>query len=209
MDRVQELEIAILSQARQLASEYRERAAQSRDNILREARQRLQQRKQLELQRAQALAERHYRRRLQASELQLQREMDLLRWHLVEGVLDRLSERITALVEEPSRYLPLLSAWLGHAARLIERPVLVAELNARDLERLRPEWEAFSREAVPNRQIALAPTPIQTLGGVRVRSENNRIRVDNTFEGRMERLESRLQRIAWQQLLNGGETQHG
>lgn len=209
MDRVRELEIAILGQAKQLATEYREGAARSRDDILREARRRLQQRERLEEERARTLAERHYRRVLQASELELQREMDLLRWNLVEGVLARLDERLRDLAGDEARYLPLLGTWLGHGAALIERPLLVAELNSRDLERLHPRWRSFSQAAAPTKRVELATTPIDTLGGVRVRSEDGRIRVDHTFEGRRERFEAGLHRVVWQRLLTTGESGHG
>ena len=41
MDQVKELETAILERAHRLASEYRQRAERSRDNILRDAHERL------------------------------------------------------------------------------------------------------------------------------------------------------------------------
>ncbi|MCB1831331.1 MAG: ATPase, partial [Gammaproteobacteria bacterium] len=86
MDQVEELEQAILAQANRLASEYRERAERSRDNILREAGERLHLREEREVLLAKAKAERAYRRRVQANELQLRKEMDHLRWNLVEEV---------------------------------------------------------------------------------------------------------------------------
>ena len=49
MDQVEELEQAILAQANRLASEYRERAERSRDNILREAGERLHLREEREV----------------------------------------------------------------------------------------------------------------------------------------------------------------
>jgi len=207
MDQVRELEIAILSQARKLATVYREGAQRSQEQILQEARQRIQQRKQQETLRAQALAERSYRRLLQANELKLQREMDILRWNLVEGVMERLQERMLELMADRSRYLPLLRSWLDRAADAIERPALVAEVNSTDLEWLRGEWGPFSRAAAAHKQITLATTPLQTVGGILVRSDDNRIRIDNTFEGRMERLSLRLHQVATRHLLaDNGES---
>ncbi len=209
MDQVHELEIAILSQAKKLAAVYREGAQHSQKRILQEAQQRIQQREQRETQRAQALAERSYRRLLQANELKLQREMDILRWNLVEGVIERLQERMQELMTDRARYLPLLRSWLGRAADAIERPTLVAEVNSADLDWLRPEWESFSRAAAAHKQITLATTPLQTVGGILVRSDDNRIRIDNTFEGRLERLSLRLHQVATRHLLaDNGESGH-
>ena len=58
MDRVEELEAAILARAHRLASEYREGAEQSRDNILRNASQQLHLREEREVLLAKAQAER-------------------------------------------------------------------------------------------------------------------------------------------------------
>ena len=40
--------------------------------------------------------------------------------------------------------------------------------------------------------------------GARVASADNRIRVDNTFEGRLERLRARIQQVILERLLPGG-----
>ena len=56
-------------------------------------------------------------------------------------------------------------------------------------------------EAAAGKQIRLAADPIETLGGLLVRSEDNRIRIDNTFEGRRERLRLRIQQEILERLL--------
>ena len=204
MEQVNELEAAILQRADRLAAEYRARAERSRDNILREAQERLRLREEREVLLAKARAERAYRRKVQASELKLHKEMDRLLWNLVEGVRDGLSERVQALSLDDDKYLPLLKAMIGKAATAIERDELVAELNARDLKRLQPEWEDFIRDCASGKQIVLSSTPIESQGGVLLRSSDNRIHLDNTFEGRIERLKSRLQQVITERLLPGG-----
>jgi V/A-type H+-transporting ATPase subunit E len=77
----------------------------------------------------------------------------------------------------------------------------VAEVNAQDHQRLAPKWEEFARAAVPDKTITLAPEPIDTVGGIMVRSVDNRIRLDNTFEGRRERLRPRLHQVIVERLL--------
>jgi len=204
MDQVKALETAILERAHRLASEYRQRAERSRDNILRDAHERLRLREDREVLLAKAHAERAYRRMVQANELKLHKEMDHLRWNLVEGVCARLGDLMRSLTEDDERYLPLLSALLGRGAEEMEQRELTAEVNARDLERLRPVWDRFSRDAAPDRKVLLSSAPIETLGGVLVRTNDNRVRVDNTFEGRMERLQGRLHQVIIERLLPGG-----
>lgn len=204
MDQVKALENAILKRAHHLASEYRERAERSRDNILRDAHERLRLREDREALLAKAQADRTYRRNVQANELKLHKEMDHLRWNLVEGVRERLGDLMRSLSDDEARYLPLLSALLARGAEEIERQELTAEVNARDLERLRPAWDQFAGDAAPDKTITLSGKPIDTLGGILVRSNDNRIRVDNTFEGRMERLRGRLHQLIIERLLPGG-----
>jgi V/A-type H+-transporting ATPase subunit E len=200
MNQVEELESAILSRAERLAGEYRERAGRSRERILREAAEQLRLREEREVLVAKAMAERNYRRKVQANELKLRAHMDHLRWNLVRGVEQRLEERITAFAGNLEAYDKALRGYLAQAAQLIEQDVLVAELNARDHRRLRDGWESFAAAAVTDKRIELAPEPIESLGGVRVSSPDGRIRLDNTFEGRRERLRPRLHQVIVERL---------
>ena len=204
MDQVNELETAILARANRLAEEYQERAKRSRDNILREAHERLHLREQREVLVAQARAERAYRRQVQASEIKLRKEMDFLRWSLVEGVREQLVDMIRKLVAEEARYLPILKAFIEVGSGIVESDHLIAELNATDIERLQPSWEAFITEIAKEKVIELSKTPIDTLGGALIRTRDNRIRFNNTFEGRMEQLSTKLHQIIIERLFPGG-----
>jgi len=202
MNQVNELETAILARANRLASEYRERAEHSRNNILRNASERLHLREEREVLVAKARAERAYRRMVQADELKLHKEMDHLRWNLVESVTERLAERMRLFTQhEREQYQALLQALLVTGAQAIERNSLVAEVSRQDLEWLQPIWNDFAKAASPGKAIQLAADPIDTLGGILIHSDDNRIRVDNTFEGRIDRLESRLHQIIIERLL--------
>ena len=201
MNQVDELESAILARAHTLAAEYRTRAERSRDNILKDAAERLHLLEEREVLVAKAMAERAYRRKVQSSELKLQKQMDLLRWNMVEGVLNRLGDRVQALVDDEQRYLPLLRHWVANATRQIERDRLVVEVNSADLRRLGQQWDEFAQSVAPGKSLELAAEPIETLGGALVRSADNRIRVDNTFEGRRQRLQNELHRCIVERLL--------
>jgi V/A-type H+-transporting ATPase subunit E len=204
VNQVQELEKAILARAERLAGEYRERAQRSRDNILREAAERLRLREQREESIAKALGERAFRQQVQASELKLQSQLDRVRWNLVTDVERRLRERMQAFVADEASYDATLKAYLAQAAGAIESDELVAELNRKDRDRLQPGWEAMVAEAAPRVTVRLADETIECLGGLRVTSSDGRIRVDNTFEGRLERLRPRIQQVILERLLPGG-----
>lgn len=204
MNQVQELERAILTRAERLAGEYRERAQRSRDNILREAAERLRLREQREESIAKSLGERFYRQQVQASELKLQSHLDRVRWNLVTDVENRLRERMEAYMADEAAYTATLKAHLAQAATEIEADELVVELNARDRQRLEPEWGAIAAAAAPGKTLRLADEPITCLGGLRVSSGNNRIRVDNSFEGRLERLRAEIQQVILERLVPGG-----
>jgi V/A-type H+-transporting ATPase subunit E len=78
---------------------------------------------------------------------------------------------------------------------------LVAEVNRHDHQRLAPRWEEFASEAAPDKHIELADEPIKTLGGILIHSRDGRIRLDNTFEGRRERLRPQLHQIIVERLI--------
>jgi V/A-type H+/Na+-transporting ATPase subunit E len=204
VNQVQELERAILARAERLASEYRDRAQRSRDSILREASERARLREQREEAIAKALGERTFRQQVQASELKLQSQVDRMRWNLVRDVEHRLKARMQALMEEEATYLTLLQSLLAAAAAQIQGTDLVVEANAADHKRLAATWAAVTEAAAPGRRLTLAEDPINTLGGVLVHNADNTMRVDNTFEGRLDRLRPRVQQVILERLLPSG-----
>lgn len=204
MDQVTELESAILQRANRLAVEFRQRAERSRDNILREASDRLRLHEEREVLLAKALAERAYRRQVQANELRLRAQMDQVRWNLAKEVQERLLDRAAAFAKDTDRYLPALARLLAVAVAEFPGDVeLVAEFNADDRQRLVPRWAEFAQDSVPDRPVALGAEPVRCTGGVIVRTPDNRIRVDNSFEGRMQRLEIRIYQTIVERLFPG------
>jgi V/A-type H+-transporting ATPase subunit E len=204
VNQVLELEKAILARAERLANEYRERGQRSRDNILREASERLRLREQREESIAKSLGERTFRQQVQASELKLQSHLDRVRWNLVTDVERRLRDRMETYMQDEAVYFDILKAYLAQAAGQIESDQLVAEVNLRDHQRLAPRWDEFARAAVPDKTVRLSPDPIETLGGIRVTSADGLIRAENTFEGRLERLRTRVEQVILERLLPSG-----
>lgn len=206
---IEELEEALLERARKLAKEYLARAQRARQHILEDAQERLRLREQQAVVRAQTEAERFYRRQIQASELGLQKRMDQLRWDLIQSVLKDASRRLEELAADADRYETILGMLTREAAISIEKESLVAEMNARDLQRLQPRWDVFVDQLQLNKTIELHPRPLNCSGGVLVRCKDNRIRVDNTFEGRMERLETQVLQVATERLFAAEISQRG
>jgi V/A-type H+-transporting ATPase subunit E len=199
---INDLESAMLERADRLAEEYLERANDERERIIHEENERLHLREEREVLAAKATAERLFRRRTQAEEIQLQEKIDQLRWKLIQSVKQGLLERLDKLAENEKKYIPLLERLLVHAAQAIDDDELEADLNARDLKRLQADWEAFTKRAVPSKSIRLNPDPCTCTGGIRLRTIDNRILVNATFEGRIERFEDELHQVIMERLFS-------
>ncbi|WP_457671526.1 V-type ATP synthase subunit E [Thiolapillus sp.] len=206
---VNELEKALLERAEKLAREYHDRARRARQHILEDAHERLHIREQNEVLAAQAEAERLFRRQIQARELKLKGELDKLRWQLIQSVLHDLPARLRDASKDQDSYLALLRKLMAQAANAIESTELVAEVNATDLEYLSARWKAFSSDITPGKQIELAQTPFDCSGGVLLRSKDNRIRIDNSFEGRIERFQGILLQVITERLFAAEISQRG
>jgi len=204
MDQVEELEKAILARANRLAQELAERAERSRERILREAADKLRLREEREVMLAKALAERTYRRAVQAHELKLQKETDLLRWSLVQETMQRLRVALQQIGQDEERYLPLLQSFLHEGAEQIEDERLIVSFNRKDRKRLLPRWANLISGAGTEKQIMLGEEAVEASGGVLIHSYDRRIRLDNTFEGRLRRLEPQLHQIILERLLPSG-----
>lgn len=201
MNQVLELEQAILARAEQLASQYAEQAQRTRETILREAAERLRQREQREEALARALGDRHYRQRVQAAELKLQSQLDQMRWNLVRRVEDRLAERMQDFMRNDAQgYQDYLKGLLMTAAEQFESAAITVRCNSADHALLQAHWDTLPA-AVTGKTLTLDAQPIKTLGGLLLLSDDQRIRVDNTFEGRMARLRPRLQQVILERLL--------
>lgn len=197
---LQALEQAIMARAQELAKEFHDKANRQRDTILRDAAEKLHLAEEREVLVAKAEAERHFRRVTQASELKMQARLDQLRWELVQTVEGRLAQRMQALREDRPAYRAWLVEMVRDAVALLPAGELTAEVNAEDLSWLADDWPALVAEAAPDRSISLAAKPTWGIGGLKLRTVDNRAQVDNRFEGRLSRFEADVQRVILQQL---------
>lgn len=200
---VDQLEQVLLGQAQSLAREELHNAEVASNRIRSEAAARLKLLEERETLAAKSDAERLVRRRIQAEETRLSGELDRLRWTLSETILSRVRDALGALTQDQGRYLPVLSGFLAEAARSLPPGPLVAEVNGTDLDRLRPLWPEMVRRDAVGRQVELAAHGLPSLGGMRIRTTDNRVRLDHTFEARLTRLAEDLARMAMEQLFAG------
>ncbi len=189
------LEAALLARAQEQVEQRMEQCHRASKQILDEAKLRLHQREEHELKLAKAKSEHLYRQQVQAARIQLQREIDQLRWSIVQSTLECLPERLAALVEDEKSYLHILQTWLAHAAEIIEAHELVVELNARDHERLAHSWSEFVKASGVHKPVILSTKTHNDIGGLLVCNAERRICIDNTFKGRHTRLEQMLQEL--------------
>jgi len=197
------LERAILARAERLAGEFRDRANRTSDSILREAAEKLRLREQREDAIAKTLGDRTFRQQVQAEELRMQSLLDSTRWDLVTQVEAQLVEQMQALMAKETVYLKTLRGFIDTAATEIGHERLHVQANSSDVRLLHAHW-ADILEHVGKKSLRLDENPIKTLGGVLVTSNDHRIRVDNTFEGRLARLRLRIQQVIQDRLLHGG-----
>ncbi len=191
---------ALLARAQEQVEERLERSRRASKEIADEASIRLRQREEQELLLAKAKAERTYRQRVQAARIQLQREIDQLRWNLVQSTLQQMPARLDEFIQNEKAYMQLLQALLAASADAIESDELVVVLNARDRERLAANWNDFVAAAGVRKTVALSTDTEEDSGGLRVYSADRRICVDNTFKGRQTRLMQTLQEVVTERL---------
>lgn len=194
-NQLQALEDAIMERAKELAQEFQDKASRQCDTILRNAADKLHMAEEREVLATKLEAERHFHRVTQASELKMQSRLDQLRWELVQTIQSRLAQHMQVLCADRPAYRAWLVEMVRDAATALPEGDLTAEMNADDLSWLSAEWPKLAAEAAPKRNIILSHKATWGSGGIKLRTTDNRAQVDNRFEGRLSRYESRVQRV--------------
>lgn len=198
------LEGLLYAQAMNMAEEHMERGRQASEQIKRETQAGLQRLKEGEELRYQLEAEQLCRQILQTSKLRLDTELDRLRWAMVQDVLAEVRKRLNRLPQHPDRYHKILERFLAEAASAMPEGDLVAELDPRDIESLRGIWDSLVQRAAPGRKVSLVSLAEHTGGGMMVRTADGRLRVNNTFDGRLARMQDEMLGTIVDKLFNSG-----
>ncbi len=195
---LEQLETAIRNQAKNLADSNLQAAEQQSIKILADANKQLAKKEEREIEKAQVAAEQEYRRKVQAGEIAMQAELDQLRWSLVQSVMANMQQHLQNLTSDS--YINLLKQYLTHTATLFEDEKLIIEVNAEDYQLLAPQWETIVNECVPDKKCILSMETKKITGGLIIHNAVNRIRIDNSFEGLISRLENEIYQVITAQL---------
>jgi V/A-type H+-transporting ATPase subunit E len=196
---VHELESALLSRAKTLADEHLRSAKMARERIVAQYNDKLRLREEKEVLAAKNAAEKQFRRTVQAAEIRFQSDLDRLRWNLVQAVLGQVKERFVAMTRDEAEYLEWMKQHLTAAGQALPGSLMLS-LNATDLQRLEPKCQQLCSEALPGRKVGLSGATYPTAGGFVIETEDRRMRIDQTLEGRMERLQTELHRAIMEHL---------
>ncbi len=172
----------ILSEAREEAEKLKE-----------EARKRAEAKAEWILRKAKTQAEIEKQRIIANAKLEVRKKKLAVQEELIRSVIESLKERLANLPED--EYFPMLVELTAKAVEELGTDKVIVRSNERTLklivERL-PEFRGKLREALGKDVEVTVGEPIQTIGGILVESSDGTVRVDNTFEARIERFESDL-----------------
>jgi V/A-type H+-transporting ATPase subunit E len=205
----EKLEGLLYAEAMNLAQQHLEKGRKTSDEIDQELKSKLHQLEQGEGVRYQHEAEQLYRQLVQAANLRINSELDRLRWALMQGVLADVRTRLEKVGENQDEYHQVLRRYLAEAARVMPEGDLIAELRPHDLDDIRPLWDSLVEQAAPGRKVSLAPLSAHASGGMMIRSEDGSLRVDNTFEGRLARMEDEVLGLIKKKLFQSREGESG
>lgn len=200
------LEGLLQAQAMDLAEKHHESSRKATAQIRQELEERLRQRREGEEERFQHEAELRCRQLLQGAKLRMDTDIDRMRWALAQDTLSEVRARMEKITEDEARYLRVLETYLAEAAQSLPAGDLVAALNPRDLERVRAHWDGLAERAAPGRKVRLEPLAEHVSGGMRVSSEDGSLRVDNTFEGRLARMQDEVLEVIIEHLFGQKDT---
>jgi len=201
---VAQLEQAILKRAQDLADSHLLAAQQQKTQILAESAKRQQLRENHETEIAKAAAEQQYRRKVQASEIKMQAELDELRWALIQSVISELHTALQQLTQQRDQYLPLLIHYLTTAVRNLGEKEIIVTVNPNDYQWLAPQWQQLLDSSKLTQSCRLESSENSFMGGMLVSDNQDKVRIDNTFEGLLERFEMTLCQEVNQQLFLSG-----
>jgi V/A-type H+/Na+-transporting ATPase subunit E len=197
---VQSLEASLLARATALAQEQVRNAEAAREHIRAQSREKLQAMEERAVAAARLAAEKQWQRSVQAAQLRLQADLDRLRWNLVQAVLTQAKERFAAALCGQDDYRRWVQERLAPAGGAFPEGALVVRVSAADEKRLGPHWAQLCARALPGRKATLASEDGLGGGGFVVESEDRRVRLDQTLEGRVQRLEPELHRAIMERL---------
>ncbi|AFK21932.1 V-type ATP synthase subunit E [Pyrococcus sp. ST04] len=165
-----------------------EEAKKEAEKIKEEARKKAESRAEWILRKAKTQAELEKQRIIANARLEVRRKKLAVQEEYITKVIEEAKRRLAEMPED--EYFETIKTLLKDAiSELGEKRVRVTS-NEKTLSLIASRIEEIKAE-IGDVAIELG-NPIDTIGGVIVESEDGSIRIDNTFESRMERLENEI-----------------
>ena len=168
-------------------------AQREAEAIKEEARKRAEARAEWILRKAQTQAEIEKQRIIANAKLEVRKKRLQVQEGLIREVIEALKERLAELPDE--EYFAILVDLGAQAVRELGVDTVVLRSNERTLELLKARLNDFKKAVAEKTGVKIKVRrgkPINTIGGLLVESLDGSVRVDNTFEARIERFESEL-----------------
>ena len=168
-------------------------AQKEAERIKEEARKRAEARAEWILRKARTQAEIEKQRIIANARLEVRKKRLQVQEELIQEVISALKERLAELPEE--EYFPMLVDLTASAVRELGVRSVVVLSNERTLRMLSEKLDEFMKALAEKLGIEVEVSlgePVNTIGGVIVETPDGSVRVDNTFESRIERFESEL-----------------
>ncbi len=168
-------------------------AQKEAEKIKAEARKRAEARAEWILRKAQTQAETEKQRIIANARLEVRKKRLEIQEALIREVIDALRERLAELPED--EYFPMLVDLTAKAIEELGAERVILKSNARTLGLIRNRFDEFKGALSEKlgREVSIElGDEVQTIGGVVVETPDGAVRVDNTFEARIERFEGEL-----------------
>jgi V/A-type H+-transporting ATPase subunit E len=123
------------------------------------------------------------------SKLREQQEKD----RIMRDVLDQTKRRISDIVRDDAKYIPLLTSLIETGIRELGSKSATIHLNEADLGRVKTaNLDQRISKGLDEIRVEWSKEPIAALGGAIISSSDGMIRIVNTLDQRLEALESKL-----------------
>jgi len=168
-------------------------AQEEAEKIKAEARKRAEAKAEWILRKAQTQAEIERQRIIANARLEVRKKRLQVQEELIQEVIKALRERLAELPED--EYFAMIIDLAASAIKELGSESVVVRSNERTLKMLSKKLDEFktalSEKLGRDVEVTIGE-PISTIGGVVVETPDGSVRVDNTFESRIERFEGEL-----------------
>ncbi|RLF80040.1 V-type ATP synthase subunit E [Thermococci archaeon] len=170
-----------------------EEAEQKAEEIKQEAEKKARIKADWIIRKAQTQAELEKQRIIANAKLEVRRRKLALQEELINEVIGTIKDRLLSIPE--AEYMEVLKDLITSGIQELGEEKVVLSSNGETLSLLKAhlkEMEKSVNEKLGKDVVISLGEPIETIGGVIVQNLEKTIRIDNTFEARMERLQSDL-----------------